>query len=100
VKEWVGEGWMRWKRDKPDWFTDNWKARVPSDWVPKEGKEEWDKARKSVMGGKPAHNFAAERQKFRAHQEDVGGILEGDSDDERSTAQAVRGGSRVQPVIR
>ena len=40
VKEWVGDGWMGWERDKPDWFTDNWKARVPVDWVPKEGKAE------------------------------------------------------------
>ncbi|GMI57913.1 hypothetical protein TeGR_g6018 [Tetraparma gracilis] len=41
VKEWAGEGWTGWERDKPDWFTDNWKSRVPADWVPTEGKEEW-----------------------------------------------------------
>ena len=45
VKEWVGEGWMGWERGKPDWFTDNWKSRVPVDWVPKEGKAEHMKAR-------------------------------------------------------
>jgi hypothetical protein len=39
---------MGWERDKPDWFTDNWKAKVPADWVPKEGKEEWKVARESV----------------------------------------------------
>jgi hypothetical protein len=56
VKEWVREGWMGWERDKPDWFTDNWKARVPADWVPKEGKEEHKRAkdcvrRMSFVGG-------------------------------------------------
>ena len=48
VKEWVGEGWMGWERDKPDWFTDNWKSRVPVDWVPKEGKAEHKRAKDSV----------------------------------------------------
>ena len=47
VKEWVEEGWMGWERDKPDWFTDNWKAKVPADWVPKEGKEEHEGSEKS-----------------------------------------------------
>ncbi|GMI30494.1 hypothetical protein TeGR_g8045, partial [Tetraparma gracilis] len=41
VKEWVKEGWMEWEKDKPDWFNDNWKAKVPVDWVPKEGKAGW-----------------------------------------------------------
>jgi hypothetical protein len=45
VKEWAREGWMGWEKEKPDWFTDNWKARVPADWVPKEGKVEHKKAR-------------------------------------------------------
>jgi hypothetical protein len=48
VKEWIREGWVEWERDKPDWFTDNWKARVPADWVPKEGKAGYERARNSV----------------------------------------------------
>jgi hypothetical protein len=56
VKEWVGEGWMGWERDKPDWFTDNWKAKVPVGWVPKEGKAGYERAkesvrRRSIVGG-------------------------------------------------
>ncbi|GMI20965.1 hypothetical protein TeGR_g10511 [Tetraparma gracilis] len=47
VKEWVREGWMGWARDKPDWFTDNWKSRVPADWVPTEGKADHKRARES-----------------------------------------------------
>jgi hypothetical protein len=48
VKEWVGEGWMGWERDKPDWFTDNWKSKVPADWVPREGKAGYARAKDSV----------------------------------------------------
>ena len=56
VKEWVGEGWMGWERDKPEWSNDNWKSRVPADWVPKEGKEGHKRAReserrRSIFGG-------------------------------------------------
>jgi hypothetical protein len=45
----VAEGWIEWERDKPDWFTEHWKALVPADWVPTEGKAEWQKARDSVV---------------------------------------------------
>ena len=48
VKEWVEEGWTEWEREKPEWFTDNWKARVPAEWVPKEGKEEHKRAKDCV----------------------------------------------------
>jgi hypothetical protein len=47
VKEWVGRGWMRWERDKPDWFTDHWKASVPVPWVPTEGKADHKRAKES-----------------------------------------------------
>jgi hypothetical protein len=47
VKEWVREGWVGWEREKPAWFTDPWKAKVPVDWVPKEGRGGWKKARES-----------------------------------------------------
>ncbi|GMH61319.1 hypothetical protein TrST_g6685 [Triparma strigata] len=26
---WVKEGWASWEEEKPDWFTDKWKASVP-----------------------------------------------------------------------
>jgi hypothetical protein len=37
VKVWVGDNWWRWEKEKPDWFTDDWKEKVlavGSDWVP------------------------------------------------------------------
>jgi hypothetical protein len=27
--EWVKEGWATWEEEKPEWFTDKWKASVP-----------------------------------------------------------------------
>jgi hypothetical protein len=51
VKEWVRSSWVGWERDKPDWYTDNWKAKVPADWVPREGREEWKEARRRSMVG-------------------------------------------------
>jgi transketolase len=111
VKEWVGEGWMRWERDKPEWFNDNWKARVPVDWVPKEGKAGHRKARERSV---------AERERkgsvLHASAKKLVNVMGGDGGDERperkvwerrrdaeeepSSAEAVRGGSRVQPVTR
>jgi hypothetical protein len=105
VKECIREGWMGWEREKPSWFTDNWKAKVPSDWVPKEGKAEHRKARErsvaergrkgsvlqvTVMGGddgdaRPIMNLGVGRR---------------DAEEEEASVEATRGGSRVQPVIR
>ena len=31
---WVKEGWASWEEEKPDWFTDKWKASVPEDMKP------------------------------------------------------------------
>ena len=33
VKEWVVEGWWRWKQEKPKWFTESWIAKLPIDFV-------------------------------------------------------------------
>ena len=34
VKSWIKEGWASWEEEKPDWFTDKWKASVPEDMKP------------------------------------------------------------------
>ena len=34
VKSWIKEGWATWEEEKPDWFTDQWKASVPEDMKP------------------------------------------------------------------
>ncbi|GMH52313.1 hypothetical protein TrST_g7443 [Triparma strigata] len=31
---WLQEGWTTWEDDKPDWFTDVWKSRIPADMKP------------------------------------------------------------------
>jgi hypothetical protein len=115
VKVWVGVGWLGWERDKPDWFTDNWKAKVPADWVPKEGKEEHERVkeserRRSIAGSARKGSVLYESAKKLVNVMDVDGaderperrVGEGrrDAEDELGSAEAGRGGSRVQPVIR
>ena len=34
VEAWVSAGWATWEEEKPDWFTDQWKASVPEDMKP------------------------------------------------------------------
>ena len=115
VKEWVGEGWMGWERVKPDWFTDNWKAKVPVGWLPKEGKAEHKRAkeserRRSIAGSARKGSVLYESAKKLVNVMGVDGGDEGperrvgegrrDAEEEKGSAEAVRGGSRVQPVTR
>ena len=34
VEIWVRTGWEQWEDEKPEWFTDMWKASVPEDMIP------------------------------------------------------------------
>ena len=34
VATWVKEGWATWVEEKPDWFTDEWRAKVPENMKP------------------------------------------------------------------
>lgn len=34
AKAWTLENFWRWIEEKPDWFTDNWIAKLPSDFIP------------------------------------------------------------------
>ena len=38
VATWVKEGWATWEEEKPEWFTDKWKASVPEYMKPTKGK--------------------------------------------------------------
>jgi hypothetical protein len=115
VKEWVGAGWMGWEREKPEWFSDNWKAKVPPDWVPQEGKEEWIKAVEVVRKTEIRPRFSRVSSLLKVGGEEGGraggketaghlGVMteeDEEEDGEGVGAKAeVRGGSRVQPVIR
>ena len=44
VAIWVKEGWATWEEEKPDWFTDAWKAKVPKDMIPAKRKDDYYKA--------------------------------------------------------
>jgi hypothetical protein len=106
VKEWVGEGWTEWERGKPDWFTDNWKARVPADWVPEEGQAEHRRARESVRNAsvKKLSLFGSANKLMLVREEEEEAEEEEEEDEEEieealALAEAMRGGNRVQPVL-
>ena len=50
VEAWVKEGWATWEEEKPDWFTDHWKASVPEDMKPTKGKGGADGEDKTAAG--------------------------------------------------
>ncbi|GMH73697.1 hypothetical protein TL16_g06259 [Triparma laevis f. inornata] len=39
VEAWIRAGWWRWEEEKPEWFTDDWKANVPKEMIPRNLKE-------------------------------------------------------------
>ena len=39
VKKWVLLNWWRWEADRPEWFTESWIAKVPSDMIPSEAQQ-------------------------------------------------------------
>jgi hypothetical protein len=34
VKAWTLENWERWEEEKPEWFSDAWKAKIDDDMIP------------------------------------------------------------------
>lgn len=51
VKKWAQSGWERWEDEQPEWFTDQWKARLPDDMKPRRRRKATIKGRKG--GSKP-----------------------------------------------
>ncbi|GMI18937.1 hypothetical protein TeGR_g730 [Tetraparma gracilis] len=41
VETWVKERWWAWVEEKPFWFTESLKERIPIDWVPEEGRDDF-----------------------------------------------------------
>jgi hypothetical protein len=37
IKKWVELNWANWEEEKPEWFTDVMKAKVPEDFIPADG---------------------------------------------------------------
>jgi hypothetical protein len=49
VRAWVLENWWKWKKESPDWFTDELIARIPDDFIPKgENRSDLNEIRKDV----------------------------------------------------
>ncbi|GMH69868.1 hypothetical protein TrRE_jg6404 [Triparma retinervis] len=51
VREWVSSQWWRWKKESPVWFDLAMSASIPLDMIPKEGREEARKKRKTMSIG-------------------------------------------------
>jgi hypothetical protein len=49
VEDWVRQGWREWQEERPPWFTDHWKAEIPEEWVPIEGKYDHKQARRNSL---------------------------------------------------
>jgi hypothetical protein len=37
LRKWIRSNWAKWEEEKPDWFTDVMKAKVPVDFIPADG---------------------------------------------------------------
>jgi hypothetical protein len=37
IKTWIQLNWAKWEEEKPEWFTDVMKAKVPVDFIPSDG---------------------------------------------------------------
>ena len=48
VKAWVLANWWRWKAERPEWLTENWKQSLPEDFVPKEVQERVVRRRRAL----------------------------------------------------
>ena len=46
IATWITEGWTTWEEEKPEWFTDTWKASVPEDMKPAKKNEDDDNGNK------------------------------------------------------
>ena len=55
VESWVKEAWATWEEEKPDWFTDQWKTRVPEYMKP-------TKKTGDVDSGRDSRETAAENE--------------------------------------
>jgi len=57
VSEWVKKRWWTWEEEQPEWFTDAFKASVPSDMLPEE-EEEKRASESSGRGGRRRSSIA------------------------------------------
>ena len=56
VKEWTISKWAEWEEEKPDWFSEAFKEKVPDDMIPQKALE---KMNGKAKGGKRRRSSAA-----------------------------------------
>jgi hypothetical protein len=75
VKAWVGANWVRWEEEKPKWFDDAMRARVPVEYIPGAGDaRRRESVRRASVGAQAKGGLASA---FRAS---IGRASEGGAD--------------------
>lgn len=101
VKLWVLRNFSRWMLEKPEWFTETWKSRLPLDWVPQEGKSAIRKSHsKLAVEGSDLRRRSVKALALVVGQrpDEEGGVL-GDGGGGGGKEAGTREGARVQPVM-
>ena len=98
VESWVKESWATWEEEKPDWFTDQWKARVPEYMKPakkKTGNIDYeDKTAAENEGGEVLTVAGGEEQKGRRRS-----VLETISGQTAASSKVMPEGGEVKKEI-
>ncbi|GMI14515.1 hypothetical protein TrVE_jg9770 [Triparma verrucosa] len=71
VATWVKESWATWEDEKPEWFTDMWKASVPKEMIPAK--------KRNVALGESGESVEWEESKGSDSDDGRNGVREGDS---------------------
>jgi hypothetical protein len=84
VRSWVQANWERWEDEKPDWFDDAMRARVPVEYIPRAGDaRKRESMRRSRIGAQDEGGLAGSlRASFRRASVGGagGGVLTGEGD--------------------
>jgi hypothetical protein len=77
VRSWVEVNWDRWEEEKPDWFDETMRARVPVEYIPGAASRRKESARRASVDAEAEGGLAGA---FRAsvRRASVGGAVGGD----------------------
>ena len=93
IKKWVELNWAKWEEEKPDWFTDVMKAKIPVDFIPADGDERRRESIRRASVDAEAEGGLAGALKASIRRASVGGADGGD-------IIGVRGGkAKVSSVV-
>ena len=77
VKTWVIENWEKWEEEKPDWFDDNMKKRVPIEYIPTGGAKRRESVRRASVDAEAKRDLGgALRASMRRASVGLGGDID------------------------